>query len=247
MDELFRIMKSRKAEGAHRAGYNLKLANENTPLVRLAAPHAVEVTSLSPSSESTLLAVAEFARLLPKDAAPVNDIRLGPNDAAVVLHVKVGERSVLLGSDLENRGDPRLGWRAIVDSAERPQDRAEVFKVAHHGSQTGHEPNVWTDMLVPDPCALLTPYRSLITPLPTEKDISRLASLTSKVFLTASPRTKEPPARSRTVEKIVKDSVLGRTVRESTVGHIRLRAPIYGHADWRVELFNGAYQITDVA
>jgi len=184
---------------------------------------------------------------MPKYMDCVNDLRLGPNDAAVVLHVKVGDRAVLLGSDLENRADPRLGWRAIIDSAERPQSRSEVFKVAHHGAQTGHEPSVWTEMLAHDPCALLTPYRSQKIPLPTEEDLRRLNSLTSKVFLTASPRIKEPPPRSRTVEKIVKDNVLGRTVRESAVGHIRLRAPIYGDADWRVELFNGAFQVTDAA
>ena len=62
----------------------------------------------------------------------IPDIR--PNDASVVLAAQVGEHRVLLGADLEMRGDAGMGWTAIVNAANAGDVKHQGFKVPHHGS-----------------------------------------------------------------------------------------------------------------
>jgi hypothetical protein len=248
MAEVLRIMDSRIVNGMVRKGVNFKFAHENTTLLRIDNPVFVQLTSLSPSSAAVALGLQEFAKLNPAINSPVNDIVQGANDVAVVLHVKAGNRTLLLGSDLECNIDSRCGWQVIADSTARPSDRAEVFKVPHHGSNSGYEERIWKEMLIENVQAILTPFRRLPDPLPTKNDITRILSLTNKAFLTADPHTKAPLSRNTTVDKIVKSTVLARTVREdTTTGHIRLRAKLTGAAEWRVELFNGAISLYNAA
>lgn len=58
----------------------------------------------------------------------------GRNDASLVVRVSYGARRFLLTGDVE-----RLGEEALVRS-ERPRLRADVLKVAHHGSDTSSSP-----------------------------------------------------------------------------------------------------------
>jgi hypothetical protein len=72
------------------------------------------------------------------------------NPSAVVLHVRVGDVSLLLGADLEADRSEDRGWQAIVRSTGRPTPKAYYLKVPHHGSVNAHDDTMWSDLLVPD-------------------------------------------------------------------------------------------------
>ena len=208
------------------------------------------ISVLSPSDESITRAVAEMAAyysLSLKTSQP-SMLTLGhPNHVSVALMVQVGARQVLLGSDLVDTGDPLTGWSAVVASySQRP---AEVFKVAHHGSRSGHADRVWTDLLEPNPLALLTPFRYGRHRLPDALDRKRILSLTDRAYITADPNHDLAPAkRLPKVERLLADTARKRWLAAGKLGHVRWRADLRQERDaGRIELFEAAMQLADIA
>jgi hypothetical protein len=105
----------------------------------------LRMTALSPSDEMITRAHEEMAQHLNicKKSAQLGLIEPGnPNHISVALHVEVGGRRILLGSDLEETGDPLVGWSAVLSSVGCPRETSETFKVSHHGSISGHAESV---------------------------------------------------------------------------------------------------------
>src|SRR5256885_1503155 len=71
----------------------------------------------------------------------------------------VGDCHILLGADLEEPGDARLGWSAVVSNPGRPDLHSSVFKIPHHGSITAHHDDTWQQLITRSPYAAVTPYR----------------------------------------------------------------------------------------
>src|SRR2546430_5904691 len=63
---------------------------------------------------------------------------LESNDGSVVLAIRVGSASALLGADLEERNRPGLGWQAVLDSHVAGAERYDGLKVPHHGRSEEH-------------------------------------------------------------------------------------------------------------
>src|SRR5205823_8890383 len=138
-----------------------------------------------------------LAALLPKaEDTPVLPIDELPNDTSVVLHVRCGQVVVLLGADLETNANPQTGWNIILNSADRPAEQASCFKVSHHGSHTGDHPRIWTDLLVHQPHAIVTPFKSGSRPLPQPSDIARICGYTDKAYITSLPRQRSRRPRT---------------------------------------------------
>lgn len=213
-------------------------------LLRLQGPgriYPAEVHSLSPSDRSITLAQKSFAQQLPRYGAPKRRVvAQSPNQAAVVLWVKLGDICVLLGSDLEKGDSLSVGWQAIVGSTTRPSGHAQVFKVPHHGSENADSTAVWSQMLGPNPYALLTPFASGSKPRPSPSDIRRLSNRTPNLYCTASPNGWSPPRRPSAVEKTVNEVTRNRRAVMGPMGHIRVRSRCTLPAI-EVELFGGAY------
>lgn len=208
---------------------------------------ACEVYSLSPSDTAVTQAFQRWGTMLTQSVGPGSRVPAeNPNYAAVVLWVRVGTRIVLLASDLENTAQNGTGWSAVLSSTGRPDGRAAVVKVSHHGSQSGDHPDVWSTLLDPDPVAVLTPFSRGRHQLPTPADICRIRGQSSRAFITAPPRLRRSRRRS---------GLVGRTLRETTryvreahppVGHVRLRAPSTGTSpsEWRAQCFGQARPTT---
>jgi hypothetical protein len=185
------------------------------------------------------LAHREFAKYLPKyKQAKLTPVAQSPNNVAVVLWVQVAGTRILLGSDLGESENPSLGWQAIVGSKVRAPVRAHLFKVPHHGSDTAHSDDVWNQMLVPSPVALLTPFIRGHKPLPSNTDIERIKTKTSQVYTTARSGGWKPPRRDRAVERLIE----GRNLRamSGVVGHVRIRWSVGATHATDIGLFSGA-------
>jgi hypothetical protein len=197
------------------------------------------VVALSPNDPAITQAMQDISQLLaesPNQAVRVRE--RNPNNNAVALWVEVGSAIALLGADLEVTPDQNTGWVAVLDASVRPFGRAEVFKVPHHGSQTGHHGRVWTEMLELNPYALLTPYREM---LPSDTDVRRICGLTSRGFITQARSPGAPASYSGIVRKMVLDKMRNRRPLEPSAGHVRLRRSGRSTVtNWSVELFEGA-------
>lgn len=168
---------------------------------------------------------------------------LGPNAAAVVLLVKLGETQVLLGADLE-----RKGWARILEFYSDPAQRPSVFKVPHHGSAGAHDDRVWSEILDRETIATVTPWRRGQGLLPTSGDAQRIVDLASEAYVTASKGDAigtQGPSRGNTVDKMIRE--IGARLR--TVGRpkgmVRLRKRLESSAPWTVERLGSATKLED--
>ena len=204
-----------------------------------------EVWALSPSDEEFEAFLRDIGHLLPKERETKRRIpSLAPNRVAVVLLIKIDETVILLGSDLE-----RQGWLKILDSYERPNCKASVFKIPHHGSENAHDDRVWNEILHSEPIAALTPWRRGGSALPKMSDVQRIISFTKKAYATASHNDliskSLPRSRSSAVEKTIREA--GATITRAGLsrGVIRLRREFGSQTDWDIETFGTACQLVD--
>jgi hypothetical protein len=202
----------------------------------------VSVSSLSPSDASTLRAAAAFADLLPTPGQPRKRLSfLSPNQASVVLWIQVGHHQMLLGADLERTSDPKTGWSVILDDSMVISGTASVFKVAHHGALSGHEPRIWSELLDSNPMAILSPFCKGNKRLPTSDDIERINGLTPNAYVTSHPTLHRHKWSNKIVRSFVED--VTREIRNAHAGWgaIRLRQVISDeNSSWQVELIGNA-------
>lgn len=201
-----------------------------------------KIYSLSPSDHAILLAQQEIVDLLPKEMQPRKGIpHISHNNTGIVLLICVGGQGILLGADLQESGDNKLGWSRIIISPGRPTDKSNAFKIPHHGSSTSHHDRIWVDLLEPKPLSFLTSFVLCDCLLPKREDIKRILKYTDKAWITTNPyEKKKPHKRDRTVEKTIKETV--KTMNSlSDRGHIRMRLDYQRkNSSWNVELFGSA-------
>ncbi len=249
--KVFRILDERKRIGTR---INMaKLAVPDKLLYRETISldgraYEIDVHSLSPSDSAIISAQLDFVKRIPGIGTRKKRIVCPEtNNTSVVLWVSIGEHRILLGADLEKTSDPKTGWAVIINESQAIKEKASVYKVAHHGAASSHDPDIWRRLLSDKPLALLSPYFVGDNYLPTDQDLDRLATLTPNAYMTATARTR----RFRPSDRVVRDTVgaVTRSIRSVNTGwgHIRLRRKIESSPEgYRVELFGDAYQIRPV-
>ena len=166
-----------------------------------------------------------------------------PNHASVVCWLDCGTICFLFGSDMEVASNTNRGWHAIVESRQ-VLGKAALFKVPHHGSESGHLPAVWSELLVDQPVSLVTPFRRGSVALPKATDMDRIAGMSSVVYLTANPTSRgQGPSRSRLSDKLIRRSTKnGLRAAYLSSGAVRYRMPIDASNEARVSYTNGAIE-----
>ena len=246
--QVFQLLKSRKQSGVRFNSPKLAVADRLLYCDRVEVASAlvdVQVCALSPSDASILQAGTAFAELLAEVKQSRKRISSpGPNHTSVVLWVKVGHHKILLGSDLERTSSPKTGWSVILDESTVVSDKAGVFKVPHHGSENAHHEGVWSELLLSEPCAVVSPFSRGRKPLPSRSDVERLVCLTPHVYITSPPKLRKLKWRDRTVRDCVDQVTRSIHSVYQGWGHVRLRKKICETDNsWRVELFGDAYTL----
>ena len=197
-----------------------------------------QVYSLSPSDHAISLAHREILALLPADKQPRKPIaHMDPNHTGIVVLISVSGQNILLGADLAESGDIRIGWSRIVADPARPKCKSTIFKIPHHGSGGAHNDNVWTQLLEPKPLSILSSFVRGSCCLPKKDDMRRILKYTNKVWITADPyKKRKPNKRDNMVEKTIKETVVSmRALTEK--GHVKMRLDCGKRgASWTVEL-----------
>ena len=183
------------------------------------------VTTLSPSDKEYDDFLKGIVALMPSDKkTKMRSPSLKPNNVAVAIWIETGDVKMLLGSDLEEKGDPSSGWSAIVQSKERPRGSASIFKIPHHGSVTGHHAQVWSDMLINLPTAILSPFYNAGEMLPKERDVTRILALAPESYITTwhlTPKSKRK--RVPSVERSIRETIGKMRAVQPPMGWVRLR------------------------
>lgn len=239
--QVFEVLKSRAAS-RYVVGPSM-YAQDGSRLFRGGYRGTADVWALSPSAATVTNAHSQLAELLLTVGACRRFKQFSPNDLSVAILVQAGERSLLLGADLENTHADGFGWKAVLSSPHRPVTTSGTFKIPHHGSANADHAEVWNSMLVSEPIAVVTPYTKLSKPLPTSIDVERLKHRTNQAYCTTWPPSKKPPRR-RGVDGIVRGATKSRRAINPLSGHLRLRVDLSDpSAAPTIELFGSAKQL----
>ena len=208
------------------------------------AGEGYRVWALSPRDSEFARFLSSVGSLIPRQGQTKNRVpNVSPNDASVVLWIRAADVRVLLGADMQT-----TGWTGIIASAERPQERASVFKVSHHGAASGDEPEIWKKMLEPDPVAVLTPWCRGGRAVPTGEDAQRILSRTDRAWTTArTERVGRVHKRHPAVESSLREDHIRRRRIGSPAGGVRLRRRVGAASDWSVAPFGEACSLQAVA
>lgn len=232
--ELFNVVNSRDVEFA----YIRSLLLETTIHGRI-----MRVFAFSPTARAQQQTLRRLASYLPQAQTsdmPINHApQLHPNVESVVLHVDFGDDSALLGSDMENAGE--TGWNEIIaDAVCVGQRKATNYKVAHHGSKSGHADGIWSKLLTTPVVSVMTPFVNGSHALPDEEDRKRIRMLSKDAYITsaATKKPKVPAPQLKRMQDICKN--LARV--NPGFGTVRLRRRL-GTSSWNVETFGDAQRI----
>lgn len=221
-DELagvFATLANRKPKHSRIAEVGPELVKAGQVLVR---DGELTLQAMSPSSKDIIRARQAFAEMLPQvEKAKRRLVGWHENDASVVLVLTCGDQAVLLGADRETSNHDHTGWTAILDSEVRPQKNAEVYKVPHHGSDNGDRPEIWNELLAPQPISVVTPYRN--SGLPKDSDLARLRQKTTRLYLTAPVHGGSPTSYTGDVEMQMLTNAKERQLLRSGLGQVRVR------------------------
>ncbi|MDE3098539.1 MAG: hypothetical protein KGJ88_03620 [Verrucomicrobiota bacterium] len=202
---------------------------------------SAELHSLSPSDAAIKKSLEMIASLFPAGEILTRPIPQRPNLFSVVLWLRVGDIRMLLGADMEQKGNPFGGWKLIVESSERPDGKASLFKIPHHGSETGEYGAVWTEMLISEPVAMLAPFNLGRVKLPTEKDAQRILGRTKCSFITADFNDRSSRGRTGIVNRMIHRTVRYIKNVNASFGQVRARKKIIpASGNWMVDVFGDA-------
>lgn len=200
-----------------------------------------ELWSLSPSDRELDIFLAQIASMLPDHkTTKFRVLAQNPNNTAIVLKVESPSISILLGSDLENRDDPHTGWKAVLSSYQRSRSQVQCFKIPHHGSKNAHNDDVWSDLLVENPVAILTPYDRGRKRLPAEEDIRRIRGSTGRAFQAGALTRIGTRGYESAVEKTIREAGVTFDRIIPKLGAVRYREGMGGAPDGTVECFGVA-------
>jgi len=196
---------------------------------------ATEVWALSPSSEDVLNGYRHISSSISNAIESEGAFRaaaLEPNDTSVVMAIESRAGSVLLGADLEHHRNVRnRGWHAVMDLQAVPKNRAEVFKVPHHGSVNADCPEIWEHRLIDNVRAILAPFGRSHPPLPRPSDVSRIRRLTPNGYRTTT-KAKQLARRDRATSKTIREATRYFGPDTFIPGHLQLRAS--ETSGWRI-------------
>lgn len=187
---------------------------------------STRLVALSPSDVAVTQSIASLTQLTPKQGKrrTRNVVPTSENLNAVALHFSFGNFSVLLGSDLEETGNPQTGWSAIFEDKiinELSLSVASLFKVAHHGSETGYHDKIWQELLIESPLSMTTPYTR--SGLPTAVNINTLQTLSSHFLITRDPQAHKRIKRESMVERELRSIAKDKKTINEKMGHIQIR------------------------
>ena len=207
----------------------------------------VSVYALSPSNERIRDFLARVAINMP--ALKTTRTRVGdmsPNAISVAIFIDLGTDAVLLGADVEET--PGGAWSTIVVSSEAMRGhRSSVYKIAHHGSETGECASIWETLLLPSPFAVLTPNTRLARPLPSEEAVERILKRTPHAYSTTRLTSTAPRRRDIAVERTLREHGWRIRAVEPKAGHVRLRQRLGGRrGEWCVELRGNATHLRHI-
>lgn len=203
------------------------------------------ITCWSPSDMDAHEFLENIASMYPKAMEGLRKAIPGTSNlTSVVLTIEWHDVSVLLGADMETSPDNQRGWGAIVSEAIKIGVMpANLVKIPHHGSLTGHDDRMWKDLLSDEPVSVITPFGKgkHVSRPPTQGDVARIRGKSKHTYITARHIPPKLPKMEFAVQRSLREGSITLTTKKIPMGIVRHRR-VPG-AEWKCELFGAAFRV----
>ena len=187
----------KKFAQAKKAGAHILNISERTEIVRrnMYGDQEIEIIALSPSEDS----IKKYVQLLHKAIllkngdfpSEIKDREHNLLSSAILC--KIGELSLIFGSDLEIGDNKYMGWKGVMRNPDSLDLAAHFVKVPHHGSENAFYEPIWKEFSKNNfPVSVITPYDRESDPLPRIKIIRKIANFSNTIAITAKTKTVSP-------------------------------------------------------
>ncbi len=228
-------------------GLSLKHAQANTILFAVIVNNIRnEVIALSPSDYTLQEFDGEISTLITEFGTSSKQIiTKSPNAKSVALFIKLGEHRAILGSDLEVSTYDKEGWINILNHNLVIDKSANLFKIPHHGSETGYHKRIWDELLLNQPVSKLTPWNKN-SKLPQADMLKKYLSHTLNLYMTSPLINHVPKKRNKKIEKDIRNSNIKISEVKFEFGIVRSRINMFNiNEDWNTELHGKAFKVND--
>lgn len=200
--------------------------------------HNAKIISLSPHPEVFDKAIRSIISEIPSVNSSIGSIKPPKtNYTSIVLWVIVGNDRLLLGADMEESSDYK-GWTLLLEDKSLIDKKAQVYKVAHHGSETGHHDKIWSDLLENNPICMIAPWKG--NRLPSQSDIDRIKQSSNEIYISHSSEERKAKSDNKVVKRFLESKNAKYLFPE--FGMVRLRKKI-DDLNWTTECFGNAEKI----
>lgn len=119
----------------------------------------------------------------------VKKVQLGKdfNDHSVVVKINTPTLNFLLNSDLEKHKNSKMGLGYVFNKLKVGKEKFEIFKVPHHGSETGFDEKLWKSVLTDKAILKLTCWKSGDF-LPKDDIIEKILKISNLAYSTSNPK-----------------------------------------------------------
>jgi hypothetical protein len=128
----------------------------------------------------------------------------------------------------------------------QPTNKADLYKVAHHGSDGADLDEIWENYLTKEPYAVLTPFNRGNVALPKYRDMKRIREKTKNCFITALNTQKKAKVHKKEIDKLMNQSLKFRRIVNPEFGFISLRSTFDASDKWLIELSGNATSIESI-
>lgn len=161
--------------------------------------------------------------------------------------LKIKGHNVILGADLEHnqKKSPDGGWQSVSDCECMENVVANLYKIPHHGSETGYNEYFLQKHIKPDAVSNLTSWIIGSSVLPKAVMLRKYYGYSKNLYVTTTNLLRmKNNEENRTFRKIMNDTTDEIIEFKPQLGIIRSRINIDSEDDtWRTEYFGSAYRI----
>ena len=186
--------------------------------------------------------VEEATNLLKyKDIKKVN-----PNDRCVAMLISFNQHHVILGADLENK-DGMSGWIAVADCVSMKGVKSSLFKIPHHGSETGYNEYFLRGHVKKDAVMKLSAWTKGDLIDPKEEMLRAYYNYSNNLYITTTAVLKKGNnEEDRSIRKEMNKTTDAIYELKPHLGIIRSRMKINSVDDnWQTDYFGSAERIKD--
>ncbi len=200
--------------------------------------HDAKIISLSPHPEVFDKAIKSIISQIPSGNSSIGSIKPPKtNYTSIVLWVNIGKDRLLLGADMEESSEYK-GWTLLLEDKSLIDKKAQVYKVAHHGSETGDHDKIWSDLLEVNPICVIAPWKG--NRLPSQGDIDRIKQSSNEIYISHYSEDRKVKSDKKVVKRLLESKKARYLFPEFSM--IRLRKKI-GNSKWKIECFGNAEKI----